>query len=130
MGYQIIGDTAMLLHFGFLAYVMFGGFLGWKWPKAFWPHLIIAAYGLGIVLIDWPCLLTEIEEWARVSNGGAPMPNGFIDHYLTGVIYPREHLLTSRIVIGAVVAVSWAGTAWRAAHRGGAAPVAAPVKKP
>lgn len=130
MGYQIIGDIAMLLHFGFLAYVVFGGFLGWKWSRAFWPHLIIAAYALGIVLIDWPCFLTEVEEWARVANGGAAMPNGFIDHYLTGVLYPREHLLTSRIVIGAIVALSWVGTAWRAARRDGADPVGAPVKKP
>lgn len=111
MGYQIIGDTAMALHFGFLAYLVFGGFLVWRWPKAFWPHLLIALYALDLVFADWPCVLTEIEEWARVRNGGEPMPSGFIEHYLAGVLYPPGHLFEAEIAAGVVVALSWIGAA-------------------
>lgn len=105
----VIGHTAALLHFLFLGYVVVGGFLAWWRPRALRPHLFVAAYALGIVLVDWPCVLTELENWARATGGREVMRYGFIDHYLTGTLYPREHLLASRVVIGAVVAASWAG---------------------
>ena len=116
MAYALIGNAAMLLHFAFLCYVVFGGFLALIRPKAFWPHLFVAAYALGIVLIDWPCFLTETENWARSNTGREVMEFGFIDHYLTDVVYPRKHLFTSRVVIAAIVGASSAGAAWRFAR--------------
>ncbi|MFW5418053.1 DUF2784 domain-containing protein [Nocardiopsis sp. CNT-189] len=113
MPYELIGTAAMLLHFAFFGYVVLGGFLAWRYPRALWVHLAVAAYALGIVLIEWPCVLTELENRARLHTGREVMENGFIDHYLTGVLYPREHLLTSRIVIAAVIAASWAGAVHR-----------------
>ncbi len=42
------------------------------------------------------------------------MPDaGFIDRYLTGVIYPEDHVWTARIVLAIVVVVSWAGFVMR-----------------
>ncbi|MFC4561371.1 DUF2784 domain-containing protein [Nocardiopsis mangrovi] len=115
MGYRAIADAAMTAHFAFLLYVMFGGFLAWRRPAAFWPHLCFAAYALGIVTIGWPCPLTTLENWARVRSGAAPLRAGFIDTYLTGVIYPTDQVLTARFVMAGVVAASWAGAAvlWR-----------------
>ncbi|WP_017555822.1 DUF2784 domain-containing protein [Nocardiopsis baichengensis] len=109
MLYLFIGHAAALLHFLFLGYVVFGGFLAWRRPQAIRPHLFVAAYAVGIVLIDWPCVLTELENWARAMGGREVMRYGFIDHYLTGTLYAREDLLASRVVMGAVVAASWAG---------------------
>src|SRR5699024_12333952 len=63
MFHQVIGDTAMILHFVFLALVTFGGFLTWKWPRLIWVHLPVAVYALGITVIGWDCPLTHIEEW-------------------------------------------------------------------
>ncbi|MFC3998571.1 DUF2784 domain-containing protein [Nocardiopsis sediminis] len=115
MGYRLIADIAMLLHFAFLIYVMFGGFLAWRRPVLFWPHLGFAAYALGIVTVGWTCPLTTLEDWARVRSGGGPLRGGFIDYYLTGVIYPADQVITARFVMAAVVAVSWAGALvlWR-----------------
>lgn len=109
MFFLLVGHTAMALHFAFLVFVVFGGFLSWRWPRLLWAHLVAAAYALGIVVIDWPCFLTEIENWSRSATGRAVMDNGFIDFYLTGNLYPPEHLFTSRVVMAGVVAVSWAG---------------------
>ncbi|MDA8369849.1 MAG: DUF2784 domain-containing protein [Nocardiopsaceae bacterium] len=114
MGYALIGEAAMLLHFAFLAYVAVGGFLAWRWPTAFWPHLACAAYGLGIVAIGWDCPLTHVEDWARIRAGEEGLPEeGFISHYLTGVVYPERHLAGIRIAVAAVIALSWAGAALR-----------------
>ncbi|SIO84695.1 DUF2784 domain-containing protein [Nocardiopsis sp. JB363] len=112
-GILLVGHTAMVLHYLFFAYVVFGGLLSLRWPRMFWPHLFVAAYALGIVIIDWPCFLTDIENWSRAATGRELMENGFIDHHLTGVIYPEDHLMTSRFVIAGIVALSYAALAWK-----------------
>jgi len=116
MAYRLLADATMLLHAGFLVYLVVGGFLAWRWRRLIWPHVACAAYGLGIVVIGWDCPLTHVENWARERSGRETLPSsGFIDHYLTGVVYPAEHLLTAQLAVAACVLVSWAGVAvlWR-----------------
>ena len=110
MIYRLIGEGAMVLHMAFLVYVAVGGFLAWKWPRAFWPHLACALYGLGITFIGWDCPLTHVENWGRERAGQEGLSDtGFVDHYLTGVVYPAEHLTSVRLLTALIVAVSWAG---------------------
>ncbi|MFV2197887.1 DUF2784 domain-containing protein [Nocardiopsis sp. LOL_012] len=118
MAYHVLAQSAMLLHFAFLAYVALGGFLAWKWPHTFWPHLCVALYALAITLIGWPCPLTHVENWGRLRSGREPLaPAGFIDHYLTGVLYPDEHLITVKAATALLVALSWIGLAAITLHR-------------
>ncbi|WP_131098231.1 DUF2784 domain-containing protein [Streptomonospora litoralis] len=118
MGYRLIADAAMLLHFGFLCYVALGGFLIWRRPHAFWPHLAVCAYAIGILDFQWGCPLTWVEDWARNQAGlqGLP-PSGFIDHYLTGVVYPAHLLMEIQVAVGVVVALSWLGAAFLLVRR-------------
>ncbi|MEY9212914.1 DUF2784 domain-containing protein [Thermobifida halotolerans] len=117
MVYALLADAAMVVHFAFLAYLVCGGFLVWRWPKMIWPHLAAAAYGLGIAVIGWPCPLTWLEEWARARAGQEGLdPGGFISHYLTGVVYPAEHLPRVQLAVAVVVVLSWIG-AWFARRR-------------
>lgn len=110
MIYRVIGDTAMVLHLAFLAYVTLGGFLAWRWPRTIWPHTAVALYGLGVTVVGWTCPLTRLENWGRAQAGRTGLTQtGFIDHYLTGVIYPAEHLLTAQLAVAATIAVSWVG---------------------
>ena len=110
MVYRLIGDTAMVAHLLFLAYITLGGFLAWRWPHTIWPHIACALYGLGVTLVGWRCPLTTLETWGRQQAGQAGIPpTGFIDHYLTGVIYPPQHLLTIQLAVAGAVALSWAG---------------------
>ncbi|MFE1169073.1 DUF2784 domain-containing protein [Nocardiopsis sp. NPDC058789] len=110
MVYSVIGEGAMVLHLLFLAYVALGGFAAWRWPRMFWPHLACAVYGLGVTVIGWPCPLTHLEDWGRRNAGQSGLPpEGFIAHYLTGVVYPTEHLLTAQLLVALTVTLSWAG---------------------
>lgn len=117
MIYRVIGETAMLLHFAFLLYVVFGGFLTWKWPRTVLLHVPIALYGLGIAIVGWTCPLTYVEDWGRENAGqqGGLEGTGFIEYYLAGVIYPQGHLLTLQAVAGVVVLLSYLGAllVWR-----------------
>lgn len=110
MGFRLLADLTMCAHFAFVAYVVFGGFLAWWRPWAFWPHLTAAAWGFGSVAIGYDCPLTYLENWARRSAGTAELPSsGFIDHYITGVIYPANAVGPVRLLVAVVVAISWAG---------------------
>ena len=120
MAYRLLADATVAVHAGFVVYLAVGGFLAWRYPRLIWPHVACAAYGLGIVAIGWDCPLTHLENWARVRAGRETLPTtGFIDHYLTGVVYPAEHLRTAQLAVAGAVAVSWAGAAlrWRRPHR-------------
>jgi hypothetical protein len=110
MAYRILADSAMVVHFAFLVYLVVGGFLAWRWPRTIWLHVFMAGWGFSTVLFGFDCPLTHLEDWARQSAGqlGLP-PTGFIDHYLTGVVYPQEALGLVRMIAGLSVVVSWVG---------------------
>jgi hypothetical protein len=109
MGYQLFADLVMLVHFGFLAYVALGGFLAWWRRWLIIPHIGAVIWGLLIVTVGIPCPLTDWEDEFRRRAGELGLPRGFIDTYLTGVIYPEEHLLTARLVVALLVLISWIG---------------------
>lgn len=101
----LLADAAVLLHFGYLAFLTFGGFLVWRSPRAIWPHLAAVAWAVGVVVIRYPCPLTDLERHFRPSAG----ERSFIERYLEGVIYPEGHMHTARLVVVVVVAISYAG---------------------
>lgn len=119
MGYLLLANATMVVHFAFLAYFAFGGFLAWRraWPLV--PHAL--AVGWGVLALSRPttCPLTVVQDWARLHAGEAALPGGFIDHYLKGVVYPAQY---TDAVLGAaavVIVVSWvvAYLRHRARHR-------------
>jgi hypothetical protein len=119
MGYRILAETAMAVHFLFIVFVVLGGFLAWRWPRVVWLHLAAAMWGLCIVLFDLNCPLTYVEDRARERAGQSGLSRGFIDTYLTGVIYPERFLDEVRLLIAVVVVASYAGVLVRWRRRRG-----------
>ena len=117
MGYRILADATMLVHFAFLVWLVTGGFVAWRWPRAIWWHLLAASWGLAIVVFGFNCPLTWVEDRAREAAGGAGLERGFIDTYLTGVVYPSRYLALMQGLVAVAVAVSWAGFVLRARRR-------------
>ena len=110
MWFRLVADAAMMAHFLFLAYLVVGGFIAWRWPGTIWTHTAVALYGLFNVLIGWPCPLTYVENWGRARAGESTLPGtGFIDHYIAGVVYPQEHEALVQALAAAVVLASWIG---------------------
>jgi hypothetical protein len=106
---------ALALHFAYLAYVVLGGFLAWRWPRAVGPHLVAVAWGMLIVAGWVDCPLTWVEDWARERAGQTRPTAGFVDRYLDNVIYPERYVDVVRAAVALVVGVSWAGAfvRWR-----------------
>jgi hypothetical protein len=112
-----LADLLMAVHFAFLAYVALGGFLAWWRPVLLLPHLAAACWGALTVTVGLACPLTAWEDAARRAAGQEGLPRGFIDTYLTGVVYPADNLLAAQLLVAALVAVSWAGLAARLIRR-------------
>lgn len=118
MAYRILADAAMVAHLAFLGYVVLGGFLAWRWRWTIWLHVVMVGWGFSTVLFGFACPLTYVEDWARRSAGQQGLPaSGFIDHYLTGVVYPQEALGPVRVVAALVVLFSWVAFVLRGRRR-------------
>lgn len=76
-------------HFLFLAYLPLGGLVALRWRRTIGVHILAVMWAFGSVVAHLWCPLTAAERWARAHAGLAPLsPAGFIDHYITGVVYP------------------------------------------
>ena len=98
-------DFVVLVHALFIAFVVFGGLLTLRWPRAKWAHLPVAAYGAAIELIGWTCPLTPLEKSLRLAAGGVDYRGGFIEHYLIPLIYPAGLTPRVQLVLGMLVLV-------------------------
>jgi hypothetical protein len=107
MGYLV--TVILIVHFGYLLYVVLGGFLAWRWPRLFWPHLAAGVWGLAVVGIPLECPLTTAENWARERAGLARESQGFIDRYIEGVLYPSRYTVLLQVLVAVMVIGSWAG---------------------
>ncbi len=116
----IVADAILILHVGFVAYVVFGlitiyvgHFLKWAWIKNFWfrfSHLM--AIGI-VVLQSWVgmiCPLTVWEMSLRRQAGEATYPGSFIQHWLQSILYysaPEWVFVISYTAFGCLVLASW-----------------------
>jgi len=96
-------------HFAFLAYVITGGFLAWRWPRTIVLHALAAAWGLLIVVVAVPCPLTALQNQLRELAGEPPLHSGFIGSYVTGTLYPAGAERAVQAVVGLIVIGSWVG---------------------
>lgn len=119
MAYRALVVAILAAHFGFLGYVVAGGFLAWRRPAACWPHLAACAWAVLVVLRPTTCPLTAAEDWARQRAGQPPLTSGFIDRYVEGVLYPARYTAAVRALAALVVLVSWVGAGVVTARRRG-----------
>ena len=95
-------------HFAFLVYLPVGGFLALRWRRTIWLHFLAVLWGIASVVLHVDCPLTTIERWARARAGLPSLPSeGFIDHYITGVIYPAHSAGFVQATVLAAVVASW-----------------------
>ena len=98
-------DVIVLIHFSFILFVIFGGFLAMKWRKVIWLHMPAAVWGVLIEFYGWICPLTILENQLRRDNNNGAYSTGFIEHYIIPVIYPEGLTPEIQIILGTVVIV-------------------------
>ncbi|HZN75910.1 MAG TPA: DUF2784 domain-containing protein [Micromonosporaceae bacterium] len=112
MGYRVLATTVLVVHFTYLLYVVFGGFVAWRWPRTIWLHLAACVWGvavIGALGLRLDCPLTWVEDWARAKAGEGVNTKGFVDRYLEGVLYPPKYTVLLQSLAALTVLVSWIG---------------------
>ena len=116
--YRILVALVVALHVAFIGYIVIGGFLALRWSRTMWLHVPAVMWGIAIGTRRVDCPLTWGERWARARAGMAPLPpDGFIAHYITGVIYPVSWEGAVEVAAFTVVLASWALYFWRRSKR-------------
>jgi len=95
MPFFILADMVVIIHFLFVLFVIFGGFLvlykqGWAWL-----HIPAAIWGALVEFTGWICPLTPLENWLRIQGGGAAYASDFVERYIISFLYPS--LLTRNL---------------------------------
>lgn len=88
MVYRIAADSVAVLHFIFILFVVFGGFLAIRWYKVAWFHIPMAVWSALIEFAGWICPLSPLENKLRLISGDSGFTGGFIGEYILSAIYP------------------------------------------
>jgi hypothetical protein len=88
MAWRILADLLVVGHLAFTGFVIFGGFLAWKWRWAIFAHLPALAWGFWIETSGRICPLTPLEIQLRHLAGEAGYRGGFLNHYVVAILYP------------------------------------------
>lgn len=113
MLYRILADAVLLLHLGFILFVVFGALLVARRRGLMPAHLLAAVWGVGIEVTGAVSPLTHVENALRRRAGGSGYEGGFIEHYLLPVIYPPgldpgfQYLLAATVLVINVALYTW-----------------------
>jgi hypothetical protein len=103
----------LLVHAAFLLFVVLGGLLVLRWPRLAWVHAPLAAWGVAVELGGLVCPLTPLENSFRQRAGGAGYAGGFIEHYITAVVYPAGLTRGVQLLLGGLLLALNAAVYWR-----------------
>lgn len=101
----IAADLVVLLHFGFILFVVLGGFFALKWRWLAWLHVPAVLWGALIEFSGWICPLTPLENLLRQAGGEQGYSGDFIGRYLLPLIYPAELTREIQLVLGLGVVI-------------------------
>jgi len=105
MLYRLLADLVVVLHLAFVLFVVLGGLLALRWPRAAWFHIPAAIWGAGIEFVQGICPLTPLENHLRQLGGEAGYSGGFVEHYLLPVLYPAGLSQNVQLGLGLFVLV-------------------------
>jgi len=113
MIYRLLADGIVILHLSFVAFVMLGGLLALRRPKAAWLHLPAALWGAWIEFSGGICPLTPLENSLRARGAQAGYEGGFVEHYLLAALYPEGLTREVQWALGALVLAVNGWVYWR-----------------
>jgi hypothetical protein len=103
--YRVLADLVLALHGCFILFVVLGGFLALRWPRAAWAHVPAAVWGVVVEITGWICPLTPLEIAFRRAAGGTAYATTFVERYLVPLIYPAALTREMQVALGGFVLV-------------------------
>jgi hypothetical protein len=117
MAYRILADLVVMTHFAFVIFVIAGALL--LLHSRWWAVLHVPAFlwGALIEFRGWICPLTPLENVLRARAGQVGYTGGFIEHYITPILYPAGLTRRIEVVLGALVLAGNLLLYWWVWHR-------------
>jgi hypothetical protein len=103
MMYRSMADLILLSHFAFALFALFGGLLVLRYRKLLWLHLAALLWAVVVQWANLVCPLTPLENLLRQYGGQTGYEAGFIEHYVSMLLYPDNLTLELRYVLGLVL---------------------------
>lgn len=103
MPWSFVANALVLLHLGFIVFVLFGALLVLRHRWVAWLHVPAFAWGAAIEFLGAVCPLTPLEQHLRTLAGEQGYTGGFIEHYVMPVIYPAGLTLETQFWLGIAV---------------------------
>lgn len=105
MIFRVLADLILVTHFAFAIFTVLGGLPVLRWRSLLWVHLSSVLWGVVIQWANWTCPLTPIESYLREMGGEARYRGGFIEHYVSMILYPENLTVELRYLLGIVLIV-------------------------
>jgi len=109
--WRVLAGAVAGVHYGYVGYMVSGGFIAWRWPKTIWLHIVAVIWAVLIITVKIPCPLTALQNNFREKAGERPLSDSFINTYIRGTFYPTDQQNLARALTGLVIIVSWVGFA-------------------
>jgi Protein of Unknown function (DUF2784) len=115
--YNALADFVVLVHLGFVVFVVGGGLVVLRWPRVAWVHVPAVIWGALVEYAGWICPLTPLENGLRQAGGEASYTGGFVEHYVVPVLYPADLTRPLQVALGTLVVAVNALVYWQVARR-------------
>lgn len=119
MFFRIAADLVLLIHLGFIAFVVLGGLLILRYRWVIFVHLPAAVWGTFVEISGRICPLTTWENSLRRSAGESGYADSFVEHYLLPVIYPAgltrsiQFWIAGLVIVANIVIYAWLLYRWQ-----------------
>ena len=100
MIYRALADLVLVTHLAFAVFTVLGGLLVLRRRSLLWPHLAAVLWGVVIQWANWTCPLTPLESRLREAGGEAGYEGGFVEYYVSMILYPESLTVELRYLLG------------------------------
>lgn len=102
---RVAADLVLVLHLGFIVFVVLGGMLVFRYSRIAYLHIPAAVWGAFVEISGRICPLTTWENSLRRSAGETAYAESFVEHYVVPIIYPPGLTRGVQFTIAGVVIV-------------------------
>ena len=100
---KMAADLVLLVHLGFIVFVVLGGLLALRHRWIAYLHIPAALWGAFVEISGRICPLTIWENDLRRGAGEYAYAESFVEHYVVPVIYPAGLTRTVQYAIAGLV---------------------------
>lgn len=103
MIHRFLARLVLTTHIAYVAFVIFGSLLVFRWPGIAYLHLAAVVWAFATLAFDLGCPLTPWEKASWRRAGIEPYPEGFLQHHILRTRFAPEHSRRNHMIIGLLV---------------------------